>query len=997
MTSPCPSATLGKPAFISVLLIALLFLPVGAKGISPKEILVVYNTADPDSEKLAEAYRDARALPDSRLLGLDLPLKQDITRGEYEKALVAPMRKFMDENELWTRGPDTQGLTVPTVNMIRVVLLMRGVPLRITPSPAPANPESDGTTPPADPISPRDEASVDSELSMFGIEGLPAKGVLKNAFYDSKVSLAETNAPYLVLTSRIDAPTYAICKRMIDDAVATEKTGLWGRAYVDIANKFPEGDKWLEEIVAVNRKTGIPTVTDRFNDTFPKNYPMTDAALYYGWYDWNVSGPFLNTGFLFRPGAVAIHLHSFSGQQLTDAHQNWCAPLLVRGAAATVGNVYEPYLHLTHHFDILHDRLLKGWTLAEAAWAAMPVASWQGIVLGDPLYRPYRHINGTGNNRLQDRDYRALRAASRQWPDDDTLRRQKLSAAAEKLKSGSLAEGLAMDFRESKDLESAKLWIKKAREFFPDRPNKLRQDLQLVSILRESDQNREAIQELRAAKATYVALPEAESVSGWLDILDPPPPPVADPTKFGREWSRVKSMNYGFLLESVWHPPLAFEEVAVPRLPPELELQALWFAGSFGREFRLKDGRQLRIVQFGEWNLGGQDFAHAAIEIDGAPYTGDIEIDTRTPDWENHGHSTNPAFSDTILHVAFEPPLREMFVRTSNHRQVPELLISPSQLADALRLPSRDTAIAIPGRCLQPLRKMPALSIERLLREAALRRASRKASRLLQTKEAHDIDTALFHATAETLGYGGNQLPMRLLAQRAPLRSLRADHNTAEAILLGTAGFLDPDLHHKAPEETREYLRDLWETWWKVRPDHEPPESRRPAWKTHGQRPANHPHRRAGGLSVLVRNWPEFRKLALAAPFSVKPLTDFLHSLKHEFWSHHHTLTSVRSATAVSVFGKNLALELSANHLIPLALHENRFTYRDYHKHRHSAINRKLRRCGIRLFGTEAAAKPWLRRLCHQQALLEIYHDFCLEDFSDCEQCPFPEQLAQWR
>lgn len=457
-------------------------------------------------------------------------------------------------------------------------------------------------------------------------------------------------------------------------------------------------------------------------------------------------------------------------------------------------------------------------------------------------------------------------------------------------------------------------------------------------------------------------------------------------------------MNYGLLLESVWHPPLAFEEVATPKFPPELELQAMWFAGSFGRDFRLKDGRKLRIVQFGEWNLGaGPDFAHAAIEIDGASHKGDIEIDTTTNDWENHGHSVNPTFTNTILHVAFEPNSLEMFIRTANHRQVPELLISPPQLADALRLPSRDTAIAIPGRCIQPLRRMPKLSVERLLREAALRRATQKATRFLQTMEAHDFDTALFQATAETLGYGGNKLPMKLLAQRAPIASLRANPENAEAILLGTAGFLDPELHHRAPDETREYLLDLWKTWWRIRPDHEPPESRRPSWKTHGQRPANHPHRRTGGLSVLVNNWPTFRKLALATPFSVKPLAEFLHSLKHDFWSHHHTLTSERSNGAVSVFGKNLALELCANHLIPLALHENRFTFPDYHKLRHSAINQKVKRCGIRLFGSEDAAKPWLRRLCHHQALLEVYHDFCLEDFTNCESCPFPEQLAQWR
>ncbi|MDP4624078.1 MAG: DUF2851 family protein, partial [Akkermansiaceae bacterium] len=457
-------------------------------------------------------------------------------------------------------------------------------------------------------------------------------------------------------------------------------------------------------------------------------------------------------------------------------------------------------------------------------------------------------------------------------------------------------------------------------------------------------------------------------------------------------------MNYGFLHESVWHPPLAFEEVAAPKLPPELELQALWFSGAFGREFRLKDGRALRITQFGEWNHGsGPDFAHAAIEIDGCHFTGDIEIDSRTSDWEAHGHSTNPAFTNTILHVAFEPMMRDAFVRTATHRQVPELLISPTQLAEALRLPSRDTAIAIPGRCIAPLKRMPKLSIERLLQEAAIRRATRKATRFIQTIEAHDFDTALFQATAETLGYGGNSLPMKLLAQRAPIATLRENPENAESILLGTAGFLDVSLHLLAPDDTRAYLLDLWQTWWKIRPNHEPPESRRPTWRTHGQRPANHPHRRVGGLSELVRRWPTFRRLALASPFSVKPLTDFLHSLKHPFWSHHHTLTSTRSGTAISVFGKNLALELSANHLIPLALHENRFTFRDYHKLRHSAINRKLKLCGVRLFGSQENAKPFLRRLSHQQALLQLYHDFCLEDASDCENCPFPEQLSQWR
>ena len=499
-----------------------------ARTLSNREVLILFNKADPESARLAEAYKNVRAIPADQILGLTMPLKADITRDEYEDSIAKPLRKAFDEKSWWKRQRDPQGILLPTENKIRAIVLMRRVPLRI--QPVPTKPE-EGAKPPTDPISPRDEACVDSELAMFGIESLPTKGVLKNSFFESEKTLSEKNLPFFILTARIDAPTIATCKQMIKDAVDTENHGLWGRAYVDVANKFPEGDNWLNKVISLNMGVGIPTVTDRFNDTLPKNYPMTDAAIYYGWYDGDVSGPFLNPSFIFRPGAVAVHLHSFSADQLSNPHKNWCAPLLTRGASATVGNVYEPYLHLTHHFDIMHDRLLKGWSFAEAAWASMPVTSWQGVVLGDPLYRPFMHIDGTGEKRVEDRDFRALRAAMRQWPDATKERRKKLADAAEELKSGHLAEGLALEYMEQGVIPNARLWLAKAKDFHTTKEDKLRQDIQIIAIERAAKNNPAAITGLRNAKAEYGTLSETEALSGWLDILDPPPPPHAEPTK----------------------------------------------------------------------------------------------------------------------------------------------------------------------------------------------------------------------------------------------------------------------------------------------------------------------------------------------------------------------------------------------------------------------------------------------------------------------------------
>ncbi len=121
---------------------------------------------------------------------------------------------------------------------------------------------------------------------------------------------------------------------------------------------------------------------------------MTEAALYFGWYAENVTGPFARPDFRFQPGAVACHLHSFSAWSVRDPVGHWVGPLLDHGAAATVGNVYEPFLSLTVHFDVLAARLVDGFTLAESAYAATPGVSWMNTVVGDPIYRPGKSLAG---------------------------------------------------------------------------------------------------------------------------------------------------------------------------------------------------------------------------------------------------------------------------------------------------------------------------------------------------------------------------------------------------------------------------------------------------------------------------------------------------------------------------------------------------------------------------------------------------------------------------
>ncbi len=514
----------GHALAMRVFLFLIAALPAFAAAPDPASVAILFNKSIPESAKLAETYRAARNIPAANLVGLDLPKADDIDRAEYDSKILTPLRQEFDQRAWWKLGKNQEGLTLPVENKIRFLAIMRGVPLRIRLQ----------NTPPADKANPfngHNEASVDSELAGFGIQGVPLDGPANNAYFKSEKAIGDANMPFLVMVSRIDADTWQTCERMIRDAIETEKSGLWGRAYVDIANKIKQGDDWMEGVVKQNLAAGIPTVADRFNDTLPTNYPMTDAALYYGWYEYGVNGPFLNPSFKFRPGAVAMHLHSFSAEQIRDPNKNWSAALLSRGAACTIGNVYEPYLGATHYFDILNKRLLDGSTFAEAAWAAMPAVSWQGVVFGDPLYRPYLHLDADGEKRPEDNDYRALRLAAMEWGSKPGEMQKQLEKATERTRSGIMAEAIALRFREANSTSEAVMWFRKAKNLYVSDSDKFRQDFSVIGVDRASGRKDAAVTGLQEARTRYGSMPEAAAITAWMNILSPPPPPPADPTK----------------------------------------------------------------------------------------------------------------------------------------------------------------------------------------------------------------------------------------------------------------------------------------------------------------------------------------------------------------------------------------------------------------------------------------------------------------------------------
>ncbi|HVF72722.1 MAG TPA: DUF2851 family protein [Chthoniobacterales bacterium] len=432
----------------------------------------------------------------------------------------------------------------------------------------------------------------------------------------------------------------------------------------------------------------------------------------------------------------------------------------------------------------------------------------------------------------------------------------------------------------------------------------------------------------------------------------------------------------------------------VLRTPTELELQARWFAGDFGRRFTSVAGDTIEIVQFGVWNReAGPDFSGAAIRVNGSEAIGGtIEFDLADRSWETHGHATNPAFDGAILHVFVEQNDRAFFTRTKSHHNVPQVRVDPATLPDKFSL---SIPLARPGRCQAPLQDLPAERLESILTAASQFRLQRKAARLKNIVETHGRDGALFQEIASALGYKQNKLAFTLLAQRLPLSILRAAPDDIEAMLFGVAGFLtSPDLAEYR-EGARNYVRQLWDRWWPHRDELQRLVLPGKLWRLGGARPLNHPQRRLGALALLAREWPAF--IRSIARRDSKTAGDFFAGLNRPFWCTHYTLTSAPAPAQIALVGESRVADILANVLLPYFAAEGADVWPTYEKFRARLTNRRLETGAARLFGADPRRSRFTKTIAQQQGLLQIYEDFCLQDNSDCAQCPFPEQMQKWK
>jgi uncharacterized protein (TIGR03790 family) len=382
-------------------------------ALEPNEVLIVANSEVTESISIARYYCEKRQVPDENFIAwpLGTRLTATISRDDYERKLAEPLRgrltslKFNGKIKclltvygvpimVGRRGQlEDQGNELKYLEVLLEQEKKKIERLEQGNSSGTKNSNNTKITQLQSRIDyilgKETHASVDSELSMVLSSNYELYRWQPNRLMEGSAYLGLNT----LMVSRLDGPDEDIVTGLIDKAISAERTGLSGIAYIDSRGiqerkgEFGRYDQSLRDLAMLTRlRTGMAVNEERTRELFaPGSCPGT--AVYCGWYSLR---KYIDA-FDFVDGAVGFHIASFEAVGLRDPNSSsWCPAMLKDGITATLGAVSEPYLHAFPRPSEFFARLYEGDCLVEAYYRTKPFNSWQLLLIGDPLYRPFK-------------------------------------------------------------------------------------------------------------------------------------------------------------------------------------------------------------------------------------------------------------------------------------------------------------------------------------------------------------------------------------------------------------------------------------------------------------------------------------------------------------------------------------------------------------------------------------------------------------------------------
>ena len=444
----------------------------------------------------------------------------------------------------------------------------------------------------------------------------------------------------------------------------------------------------------------------------------------------------------------------------------------------------------------------------------------------------------------------------------------------------------------------------------------------------------------------------------------------------------------------------------------ERHLQCVWADARWRPQaMQTADGESVTVIEPGRWNLeAGPDFLDALLDIGpGRRVAGDVEVHIRPADWHQHGHADDSRYARVAAHVTYFPgglPAGTLPPRAV-HVPLREALRANADFSfesiDVAAYPFAQVPSGQPP-CNARLADWAPREHAALLESAGEARLLGKAQRLAAAMREQGAPQVLYEELLSAMGYKHNRQTCRTLARRLPLEALReeagSDALQAYAVLIGVAGLLPERPSTRWDDETKAFVRCLWDAWWKRAARWEAQVMARSAWQLSGLRPQNHPARRLAAAAALVAS-PVTADATVAEWDTTDPdrwlrlAAAFLGSADGvEYWLYRLGFAGRRRTRPCALVGARRAAAVVTNVLVPFAAaigrpidallaglpaeEENSLARHTAHALFGRDHNPALYGCGLR-----------------QQGLLQIFYDFCLTDRSGCRDCALADALAR--
>jgi len=415
---------------------------------------------------------------------------------------------------------------------------------------------------------------------------------------------------------------------------------------------------------------------------------------------------------------------------------------------------------------------------------------------------------------------------------------------------------------------------------------------------------------------------------------------------------------------------------------PEDFLHYVWKFRLFERSnLKTTEGEELEIFSTGLHNSdSGPDFQNARIRIGDTVWAGNVEVHLSSSDWRKHGHTTDGAYNNVILHVVYRD---DVPLNLSNGRRVATLeLINriPDDLYNKYHQLIFGNQSVIP--CEASIGAIDSLILHNWLTRVLVERLEKKSTTVITALNLNrgDWEETFYQFLAANFGFKTNAVPFELLAKSLPQNILAKHKNNpmqVEALLFGQAGFLAGDVKDEYPAKLKTEYEFLSKKY-KLQPieNH--------LWKFMRLRPQNFPTIRLAQFAALVVNSNHLFSKVMEIK-DVKGLRNLFTDVHvNTYWETHY-----RFDTESVLVGKNLG-QASIDILLLNTLALFLFSYGKHNQLQHY-INRSLQLLehlpneNNNIVADFVNLGVKINTAFESQALLELKNNYC--NYKKCLQC----------